>query len=289
MRELSGRFRCGERLFHGRGLLRADDARADVREKAGVNRAASRFRKFSRRNDSAYDRASRLPDPCVSGRAETFHRTRNRFSGCADLAAARASWRLVSVVVVAANEPPVSVDNARSLRDQPGSRARNQARTTRSSVIVGIARYCCDLLGMDFAISSIGKMEYRQRNGLELRALGLTLRTAHFARARRLLRRAARSRIFSGTASPDWLDFICRYFGGCVCHRATASAIATILFRPNLWKLVAHYRRVSPSFAAASDLVSVGRLAVDRYTNPYLVCISSQKPSANFCERFACG
>ncbi len=98
-----------------------------------------------------------------------------------------------------------------------------------------------------------------------------------------------RSRIFSGTASPDWLDFICRYFGGCVCHRATASAIATILFRPNLWKLVAHYRRVSPSFAAASDLVSVGRLAVDRYTNPYLVCISSQKSSPSLRHCFACG
>ena len=122
------------------------------------------------------------------------------------------------MVVVSANEPPVSVDNARSLRDQPGSRARDQARTTRSSVIVGIARYCCDLLGMDSAILSIGKMEYRERNDLGLRALGLTLRTAHFARARRLLRRAARSRIFSGTASPDWLDFIRGDFGGRVSH-----------------------------------------------------------------------
>lgn len=33
----------------------------------------------------------------------------------------------------------------------------------------------------------------------------------------------------------------------------------------------------------------MGWLAVDRYTNPYLVCISSQKSSASLRQRLACG
>jgi asparagine N-glycosylation enzyme membrane subunit Stt3 len=59
-----------------------------------------------------------------------FHRTRNRFSRRADLAAAGAVWRLVSLVVVAPYKGPVSLGGSDSLRHQSRTREGDGARTT---------------------------------------------------------------------------------------------------------------------------------------------------------------
>ena len=117
VRELSGRFHCWERLFHRRRLLRADDARADVRENSGIDRASSRFRKFSAGNNSPHDRAAGLSNPWLVDLAGAFYRAWNRFGGRVNLTHARTDWRLVSLVVVAANEVPVSLGVADSVRD----------------------------------------------------------------------------------------------------------------------------------------------------------------------------
>src|SRR2546428_8076560 len=47
VRELSRHLRFGECLFHRRGLLRPNDARADLRATSGLDRASPRIRKFS--------------------------------------------------------------------------------------------------------------------------------------------------------------------------------------------------------------------------------------------------
>ena len=126
VRELSGCICRRERLFHRCRLLCANDARADVRENAGVNPASSRFRKFSRGNDSAHDRAARLPHSRVVDPAETLYDTRIRSGWGAYFAAARFTDGLVFMVVVAANEISLRLANADSVRDQSDSCSRNR-------------------------------------------------------------------------------------------------------------------------------------------------------------------
>src|SRR4029453_19032747 len=127
VRELSGCIRRRERLFHRCRLLCANDARADVRENAGVNCTSSRFRKFSRRNDSAHHCAARLSHSRVVHPAETLYDTRIRSGRGAYFATARSTGRLVSVVVVTANEIPLRLGNSDFICNQSDPCSRNRA------------------------------------------------------------------------------------------------------------------------------------------------------------------
>ena len=131
MCELSGGFCRREYLFHGCGLLRADDASAALRRASRINCPSSRFRKFSQRHKPAYDRAARLFN---SGIVESVEAVRCLGAPTASPARtgrappSRSGWRihfaiagvgrrLVSLVVVAANAISLSLGIADSLRD----------------------------------------------------------------------------------------------------------------------------------------------------------------------------
>ena len=76
-------------------------------------------------NNSAHDCAARLSDPRVGNHTKAFYGAWDRFSGRLDLTNVRAVGRLVSLVVGMANEVPLSVDDAQSVRDQSNSRSWN--------------------------------------------------------------------------------------------------------------------------------------------------------------------
>src|SRR6266404_2174426 len=140
VRELSGRFRRRRYLFQRRRLLLADDARANLRRTSRAGRASSRFREFSARNNTAHNCAARLFNFLTIDFAEAIHSACNRFSRRSCFATSRAVRRLVSLVVVAANETPLSLGDAHSLWNQPDSRSWNGAGSAGSSILAHLAR-----------------------------------------------------------------------------------------------------------------------------------------------------
>src|SRR6266436_7363220 len=140
VRELSGRFRRQKYLFQRRRLLLADDARANLRRTSRAGRASSRFREFSARNNTAHNCAARLFNFLTIDLAEAIHSARNRFSRRSCFATSRAVRRLVSLVVVAANETPLSLGDAHSLWNQHDSRSWNGAGSAGSSILAHLAR-----------------------------------------------------------------------------------------------------------------------------------------------------
>jgi len=83
------------------------------------------------------------------------------------------------LVVVAANEIPVSLDDAEPVRDQSHSRSWDRARQARSSIVVDVAGDHCDLRGMEFSVLPNSELERVERSRLGTRNLGIRLRTAH--------------------------------------------------------------------------------------------------------------
>ena len=116
--ELSGCFCLREYLFHRRGLLRKDDACADVLRASRVDRTA-RLRELPDRNDSAHNCAAGLSHSRLVELAETIHGACARSGRHTDLAVARAARRLVSLVVVTANEISLSLGDADSYAISP--------------------------------------------------------------------------------------------------------------------------------------------------------------------------
>ena len=127
MRELSRRFCRRECLFRRCGLLRAHDTRADDQRKAGANHPASCVREFSAGDDAAHDCAAGLSDFWIVVGVKSLHHTSHRSGRCICFAPARAVWRLVSVVVVAANAIPVSLDTADFVCYEPQLGSRHVA------------------------------------------------------------------------------------------------------------------------------------------------------------------
>jgi len=159
-------------------LLCTDDTGADVRGKAGANCAASRFRKFSSGNNSTYDSAARLSNRWPVDVAKAVHGARDRSGWGACIATARTAGRLVSLVVVATNEIPVSRRDAGLIRDQSHSRSWDRARQARSSIVIDVTGDDRDLRGMESGVLPNSELERVERSRLGTRNLGVRLRTA---------------------------------------------------------------------------------------------------------------
>ena len=182
LRELSGRFCRWERLLRRCGLLRANDARADGQSKAGADHPASSVREFSAGDDAAHDCAAGLSDRRIVAVAESVHDPFTRSGRRVCFAIARAAWRLVSLVVVAANEIPVSLGNADFICDQPHPRSRHRAWQARSSIVIDPAGRDRDLRRVEFANSATRKYCERvvgdERCRLGVGDLGIDVRAA---------------------------------------------------------------------------------------------------------------
>src|SRR5262245_18534926 len=98
------------------------------------DRTAPRVRELSGGDDSAYDCSPRLSHPRPVDFPDTIHDPRNRCGWGTHFAVARAGLRLVSLVVVEANQTSLSVDDANPLRHQSYSGSWNGARQARSSI-----------------------------------------------------------------------------------------------------------------------------------------------------------
>ena len=150
--KLSECFCRREYLFHRCGLLRTDDACADVLRASRVDRAVPFVRELPHRNNSAHNCAAGLSHSRLIDRAETIHAPRDRSGRRAHFAVARPARRLVSLVVGEADETQISVGDADAIRDQPYSRSWNGTRQTRSSILVDAVRNDRDLRRMEPAM-----------------------------------------------------------------------------------------------------------------------------------------
>jgi hypothetical protein len=92
-----------------------------------------------------HDCSARLSHPRAVDFPEAIQRARNRSLRRAYFTAARGARRLVSLVVVEANETPISMGDADAVRDQSHSRSRNRTRQTRPSILVDTVHHDRDL------------------------------------------------------------------------------------------------------------------------------------------------
>src|SRR5207248_1009279 len=108
-------------------------------------------RELPDRDNSAYNCAARLSHSGVLDFPEAIQRTCDRSGRRIYFAVARAARRLVSVVVVKANEVSIPLDHPDRVRDQSYSRSWNGARQARSSILADAACDNRDLRRMEHA------------------------------------------------------------------------------------------------------------------------------------------